>query len=256
MTRQAQARPARLSGGRCCGCSDGDLTLFRQDTTDLVALFQGFISDEVAGGMASGDTARTYKRETQQFWTWCREQWIDPLTATRDDVVTYRRWLIERYAPASVALKLSAVRPHALFWLPPAHTRFLPDPSCGSTAGGATMPATRSWRSARRRRWVPLFALPHSLDDRTLGWRPAGPRHDPPAPAGSAGTALRGAMSMSSLRGPGGVPVTCRPRGRGASGPLTSRPHALCPPRQRRRHGRGSSLRGRRRRRRAWRGGP
>jgi integrase/recombinase XerD len=75
-----------------------------------VALFQQFISDEVAGGMAAGDTARTYKRETQQYWGWCRERWIDPLTATREDVVTYRRWLIERYAPASVALKLSAVR--------------------------------------------------------------------------------------------------------------------------------------------------
>jgi integrase/recombinase XerD len=88
----------------------GELTLFRQDTADLVALFQQFISDEVAGGMAAGDTARTYKRETQQYWGWCRERWIDPLSATREDVVTYRRWLIERYAPASVALKLSAVR--------------------------------------------------------------------------------------------------------------------------------------------------
>jgi site-specific recombinase XerD len=88
----------------------GELTLFRQDTTDLVALFGQFISDEVAGGMAAGDTARTYKRETEQYWGWCRERWIDPLTATREDVVAYRRWLIERYAPASVALKLSAVR--------------------------------------------------------------------------------------------------------------------------------------------------
>ena len=84
--------------------------LAKQPEADLAKLFQEFISDEVAGGMAAADTAKTYQRETARYWEWCREAGIDPLAATREDVVAYRRHLTEQYAPASVSLKLSAVR--------------------------------------------------------------------------------------------------------------------------------------------------
>ena len=88
----------------------GEYAIARGSPTDLDGLFRRFVSDEVAGGMASEDTARTYRREVAQYWGWCREQGLGPLVATREDLVGFRRWLLDRYSPASVALKLSAVR--------------------------------------------------------------------------------------------------------------------------------------------------
>jgi len=84
--------------------------LSRRRETDLVQVFQSFISDEFAGGMAADDTAKTYHREVRQYWQWCATRGLDPLQAKRQHVVAYRRELVGRYAPASVALKLSAVR--------------------------------------------------------------------------------------------------------------------------------------------------
>jgi len=77
---------------------------------NLGELFRRFISDEVAGGIASEDTAATYRREAEYFWNWCVERRLDPLSVTRHEVVAYRAYLLQRYARASVLLKLSAVR--------------------------------------------------------------------------------------------------------------------------------------------------
>jgi hypothetical protein len=47
---------------------------------------------------------------TGQSVAWCAEQKISPVTATEDDMATYRKVLVAEYAMGTVAVKLAAIR--------------------------------------------------------------------------------------------------------------------------------------------------
>jgi len=78
----------------------------------MLAAFADFLEIDVGAGDASDDTLHTYCRQLMQFVKWCDCENIDPATATKDDIKKYRRWSIEvqKFKPATVALKLSVVR--------------------------------------------------------------------------------------------------------------------------------------------------
>ncbi|MDV3003013.1 MAG: Tyrosine recombinase XerC (plasmid) [Chroococcopsis gigantea SAG 12.99] len=74
--------------------------------------YRHYIDLDVAEGNAADDTVKSYLVAFKQFLSWCAEGGIHPLEATENDLLGYRRWLIEvkKYSPASIALKLTALR--------------------------------------------------------------------------------------------------------------------------------------------------
>ncbi len=82
-------------------------------TTDhLLAVFAEFLDIDVSAGDAASDTLRTYRRQLQQFISWCDRAQLDPGEVSKDDIKRYRRWMIssKKYKPATIALKLAVVR--------------------------------------------------------------------------------------------------------------------------------------------------
>ena len=54
---------------------------------------------------------RTYHAQATQFVTWCQQCELSPATATEEDIIAYRKHLVEAgYKPTTVALKLAVVR--------------------------------------------------------------------------------------------------------------------------------------------------
>lgn len=78
-------------------------------TTDLSG-FEDFLRLYVANGAARPHTIRGYCSHIRQFVAWCEERGIEPVTATEDDMIAYRKWLIGRYSRATIAVKLVAIR--------------------------------------------------------------------------------------------------------------------------------------------------
>src|SRR3954466_6675613 len=62
---------------------------------DALAAFGDFLRLRVADGDASEATLRTYKSNVAAFVTWCEGQAISPAHAAADDLVDYRRALVE-----------------------------------------------------------------------------------------------------------------------------------------------------------------
>lgn len=88
--------------------SDSDLVTPSQ----LETAFANFIKIDVADGDASSDTVRTYGHQMRQYLLWCIKFGVNPTTATRRQIKQYRHWMVEirQYKPATIALKLTAVR--------------------------------------------------------------------------------------------------------------------------------------------------
>jgi site-specific recombinase XerD len=80
-------------------------------TADILADFGRFLRLHTAEGDASEHTIRSYHSNARQFVAWCQEQGVNPATATEDDVIAYRKSLVDaNYARGTVAVKLAAVR--------------------------------------------------------------------------------------------------------------------------------------------------
>ena len=93
-------------------------------TDDLLAAWADFLRLDVAQGdaisrtvatyQAQGDaisrTVATYQAQVRDFLAWCAAQGLHPALATEDDLKAYRSHLTERYARATVATRLAAVR--------------------------------------------------------------------------------------------------------------------------------------------------
>lgn len=82
-------------------------------TTDrLLVVFAEFLDIDVSAGDAASDTLKTYRRQLEQFLTWCDRLQLNPATVTKNEIKKYRRWMVDKqkYKPATVALKLAVVR--------------------------------------------------------------------------------------------------------------------------------------------------
>lgn len=79
---------------------------------NLTEIFGRFLRLRVADGDASPATVRTYHAQATQFVTWCQQGGLNPATATEEDIIAYRKHLVEAgYRPTTtVALKLAVVR--------------------------------------------------------------------------------------------------------------------------------------------------
>lgn len=65
----------------------------------------------IAGGNPADDTLNKYQYEIDNWLTWCSDNDFDPLKITEYDARLYLRYLTNRrYADASIALKVSAVK--------------------------------------------------------------------------------------------------------------------------------------------------
>ena len=80
--------------------------------SQLETAFTEFIKIDVADGNASSDTIRTYAHQIRQYLLWCETFEINPVGVTRRQIKEYRHWMVEirQYEPATIALKLTAVR--------------------------------------------------------------------------------------------------------------------------------------------------
>jgi site-specific recombinase XerD len=80
-------------------------------SSGLIELFGRFLRLHVADGDASPATIRTYHAQAAQFVTWCEERTIHPAQATEQDLIAYRKDLLEAgYRRSTIALKLAVVR--------------------------------------------------------------------------------------------------------------------------------------------------
>lgn len=78
---------------------------------DALAAFGEFLGLHVADGDASEATLRTYRANVAAFYTWCQGQGIPPAAATSEDLVSYRRALVDaKLSRATVTARLDAVR--------------------------------------------------------------------------------------------------------------------------------------------------
>jgi site-specific recombinase XerD len=78
---------------------------------NLTEIFGRFLRLHVAEGDASPATMRTYHAQATQFVAWCHQCGLSPATATEEDIIAYRKHLVEvGYRPTTVALKLAVVR--------------------------------------------------------------------------------------------------------------------------------------------------
>ena len=81
------------------------------DFVDLKQIFAEFLELEVGDGAASTDTIRNYISHTKQYFSWCRDNLLQPLEAELDDIKLYRQHLVNSgYASSTIATKLNIVR--------------------------------------------------------------------------------------------------------------------------------------------------
>jgi len=79
---------------------------------DMLDRLAEFLRLNVAEGDASPHTLRTYMTHIRQFLEWCVDAGVHPVKASRDDLIDFRRYLVEEktYKRGTVAYKLNAVR--------------------------------------------------------------------------------------------------------------------------------------------------
>ncbi len=118
---------------------------------DLLASFADFLRLDVAQGDASPETIRTYWGQVRQYLAWCDAWRVHPARATEEDLKAYRSWLVERYARATVATKLAAVR---RFYAMAQARGYRPD----NPAEGVKAPRDRTTREDRAK-FLPLDGL-------------------------------------------------------------------------------------------------
>jgi site-specific recombinase XerD len=123
---------------------------------DLLAAWADFLRLDVAQGDASPRTVATYQAQVRDFLAWCEAQGVHPALATEDDLKAYRAHLVERYARATVAIRLAAVR---RFYQAAVWRGYRPD----NPAAGIRPPRERTARDERVR-FLPLEGLKRLLD--------------------------------------------------------------------------------------------
>jgi site-specific recombinase XerD len=123
---------------------------------DLLAAWADFLRLDVAQGDASPRTVATYQAQVRDFLAWCEAQGLHPALATEDDLKAYRAHLVERYARATVAIRLAAVR---RFYQAAVWRGYRPD----NPAAGIRPPRERTARDERVR-FLPLEGLKRLLD--------------------------------------------------------------------------------------------
>ncbi|MFC2037002.1 site-specific integrase [Chloroflexota bacterium] len=88
------------------------------DPASLTEIFGRFLRLYVAEGDAplkgifvSPATIRTYHAQAAQYVAWCQQQGLSPSTAIENDIIAYRKYLVETgYKPTTIALKLAVIR--------------------------------------------------------------------------------------------------------------------------------------------------
>lgn len=83
------------------------------ESANLVPLVAEWFKLDVANGDAREDTLKTYLRHVRQWFTWCRDNGVEPATASPDDIKRYRGHLGEdglKQKHGSIALKLTSIR--------------------------------------------------------------------------------------------------------------------------------------------------
>ena len=125
-------------------------------TDDLLAAWADFLRLDVAQGDASPRTVATYQAQVRDFLAWCQAQGLHPALATEDDLKAYRAHLVERYARATVATRLAAVR---RFYQAAVWRGYRTD----NPAAGIRPPRERPARDERVR-FLPLEGLKRLLD--------------------------------------------------------------------------------------------
>jgi hypothetical protein len=65
------------------------------DPTNLADIFGRFLRLYVAEGDAIPATIRTYHAQVAQFAAWCQQQGPSPPTATENDIIAYRKYLVD-----------------------------------------------------------------------------------------------------------------------------------------------------------------
>ena len=130
---------------------------------DALAAFGEFLGLHVADGDASEATLRTYKSNVQAFYQWATELGIHPAAATSEDLVSYRRALVDaKLSRATVTARLDAARRffEAAVW------RGL---RADNPAAGLKAPRDKTAPEER------IKFLPQDYLSRLLGACPAGP---------------------------------------------------------------------------------
>jgi site-specific recombinase XerD len=153
-----------------------------QQVGRLMEIFARFLWLHVADGDASPATIRTYHTQAAQFVAWCRGRELQPAAATEEDVIAYRKYLLEAgYRRTTVALKLAVVKRlyEALRW------RGL---RADNPAAGVKAPRDRTVQDERVK-YLPLDGLKRLL---------AAPQRD--SPQAKRDRAILSLMGMHGLR--------------------------------------------------------
>ena len=77
----------------------------------MVDCFDRYLNLTIADGHASNDTVKTYRNRVHQFLSWCREQELYPALVTKQNVLKYRKHLIngEKTSP-TIRLSLLSIK--------------------------------------------------------------------------------------------------------------------------------------------------
>ena len=77
----------------------------------MVNCFERYLNLTIADGHASNDTVKTYRSRVHQFLSWCREQELYPALVTKQNVLEYRKHLVdsEKTIP-TIRLSLLAIK--------------------------------------------------------------------------------------------------------------------------------------------------
>ena len=150
------------------------------DNADALAAFGDFIGLHVADGDASPATLATYRAGVGAFYAWCQAHGISPALATADDLLDYRRAMVdEGLARDTIAARLASVKRffEAAVW-----RGLRPD----NPAAAVKAPRNRTDRAER------VKFLPQNHLERLLS----------ACPAGLIGTRDRALLALFALQGP------------------------------------------------------
>ena len=77
----------------------------------MVNCFENYLNLTIADGHASVDTVKTYRSRVHQFLSWCRERELYPALVTKQNVLEYRKHLVdsEKTSP-TIRLSLLAIK--------------------------------------------------------------------------------------------------------------------------------------------------
>jgi integrase/recombinase XerD len=77
----------------------------------MVDCFEKYLNLTIADGNASVDTIKTYRNRTAQFLYWCKERELYPALITKQNIIEYRKHLIDESKTSStIRLSLLAIK--------------------------------------------------------------------------------------------------------------------------------------------------